>query len=103
LTLFEVDASPIVAIPSGVKLGCKQLSITILMEFVGFASLSFTSLYFSTFGIYVKRRVSALASMASTWKSSVKAFVIHVLSQLLVIIPSMSYTCVHVECNHPQI
>jgi hypothetical protein len=63
--------------------------------------LSFSSLHFLTFGINVKRGVSAIASMASYWKSCVKAFVIPIFSQPLAIIPSMPYTYVHVECNHP--
>jgi len=73
------------------------------MEFVGFVSLSSSSLYSSTSGLNVKKKVSASASMASTWKSNVKSFVILVFSQTLVIVPSMPFTCVHVECNHPQI
>jgi hypothetical protein len=90
LTLLEVDANPpIVATPSGVELGYKQFLITTVMEFVGSASLSSSSLYSSTYKVNVKRGVSALASMASTWKSNVKAFVIHVFSQPLAIIPSM--------------
>ncbi len=96
MTLLEVDAHPpIVATPSGVDLGYKQFSITTTMESIGFALLSSTSFYSSTFGANVKRGVSALASMASTWKLDVKAFVIPIFSEPLAIIPSMPFTCVH--------
>jgi hypothetical protein len=81
LTLLKVDAHPpIVATPSGIELCYKQFLITTAMESVGSASLSSSSLYSSTYRVNVKRGVSALASMASTWKSNVKAFVIHVFS-----------------------
>jgi hypothetical protein len=104
LTLLEVDAHPhVVAIPSGVKLGYKQLSITIAMEFVGFVSLSFMQLYFSTFGIYVKRGVSAYSLHGFYLEIKCESFCDPCFVPTFGNIPSMSYTCVHAKCNHPQI
>ncbi len=78
--LKTIAKSPLVVTQSGIQLGYKQFSIATTMESIGFASLSSMPWFFSsTSRVNVKRKVSSLASIAPTWNSNVKVFVILVL------------------------
>jgi len=80
--LKVVVESPLAATPNGVQLGYKQISIIVTMESIWFASLSFApSLFYSTFKIKVKKGVSVLVSITTTWSFDVKAFVIPIFCQ----------------------